>query len=151
LNADGTVDTTFNPNADDGVLSIAVQTDGKILIGGFFTTLRGGTVSRNRIARLGFAPTAATVSVGGRVMTSDGRGIMNVRLSLTDSNGQVRTTTTTAFGYYRFEDVQAGETYILSATGKHYTFSQSVQVLNVNEETNEVNFTANSEKRLRVF
>ncbi len=97
------------------------------------------------------APTAATVSIGGRVTTMSGRGITNVRLSLTDSNGQVRTTTTTAFGYYRFDDVQAGETYILSATGKHYTFSQPLQVLNVNEETDAVNFIANSEKRSRSF
>jgi len=58
LNTDGTVDTTFNPNANSDVQSIAVQTDGKILIGGFFTTLKGGTVTRNRIARLGFAPPA---------------------------------------------------------------------------------------------
>ncbi len=97
------------------------------------------------------APTAATVSIGGRVMTMSGRGIVNVRLTLTDSNGQVRTTTTTSFGYYRFDDVQAGETYILSASGKHYAFSQPLQVLNINDETNEINFIANSEKRLRIF
>jgi hypothetical protein len=98
-----------------------------------------------------FAPTAATVAVSGRVMTMSGRGIANVRLSLTDSNGEVRTATTTSFGYYRFDDVQAGETYILSASGKHYTFSQAVQVLNINEETEAVNFIADSEKRTRVF
>jgi hypothetical protein len=95
--------------------------------------------------------TAATVSISGRVMTMSGRGIMNVRLSLTDSSGEVRTATTTSFGYYRFDDVQAGETYILSATGKHYTFSQPLQVLNINEETDAVNFIANSEKRFRSF
>ena len=50
LNADGTLDTGFNPNAERGVYSIAVQADGKILIGGFFTTVGG--VTRNRIARL---------------------------------------------------------------------------------------------------
>jgi hypothetical protein len=90
------------------------------------------------------SPTAATVSISGRVMTASGRGIMNVRLSLTDSNGQVRTARTTSFGYYRFDDVQAGETYILSAIGKRYTFSQPVQVLNINEETDAVNFIADS-------
>ncbi len=97
------------------------------------------------------APTAATVSVGGRVMTASGGGIMNVRLSLTDSRGQVRTATTTASGYYQFDDVQAGDTYILTATGKRYTFSQPSQVLNVNEETTEVNFIANTEKRRIIF
>src|SRR5439155_275861 len=40
----------FNPNASATVIAIAVQTDGKILVGGFFTSIGGQT--RNRIARL---------------------------------------------------------------------------------------------------
>ena len=50
LNPDGTLDTAFNPNANGNVLSIAVQADGKILAGGFFTSIGGQT--RNHIARL---------------------------------------------------------------------------------------------------
>ena len=50
LNTDGTLDTAFNPNANGGVFSIAVQADGKILAGGDFTSIGGQT--RNRIARL---------------------------------------------------------------------------------------------------
>ena len=33
LNPDGTLDTAFNPNANGSVYSIAVQADGKILVG----------------------------------------------------------------------------------------------------------------------
>jgi phage gp45-like len=84
-------------------------------------------------------------------MTAGGGSIMNARLSLTDSQGTVRTATTDSSGNYRFDDVQAGETYILTATGKRYSFTQSMQILNINEETNQINFIANSEKRLRVF
>jgi hypothetical protein len=84
-------------------------------------------------------------------MTAGGGSIMNVRLSLTDSQGNVRTTITDSSGHYQFTDVQAGETYIMSASGKRFTFSQPLQVLNINEETNQVNFIANSEKKLRVF
>src|SRR2546426_11188209 len=50
LNPDGTLDTAFNPNANDVVFSIAVQADGKILAGGFFSSIGGRT--RNHIARL---------------------------------------------------------------------------------------------------
>ena len=51
LNANGTVDTAFNPGSGaSGVNCIAVQPDGKILIAGGFTTVNGST--RNRIARL---------------------------------------------------------------------------------------------------
>lgn len=50
LNSDGTLDTAFDPNANSSVYSIAVQADGKILVGGYFTNIGGQT--RNRIARL---------------------------------------------------------------------------------------------------
>src|SRR5437667_9948573 len=54
LNPDGTLDTAFDPNANNVVVSIVVQADGKILAGGSFTSIGGQ--SRNFIARLD-APT----------------------------------------------------------------------------------------------
>ncbi|MFN6946381.1 MAG: T9SS type A sorting domain-containing protein [Cytophagaceae bacterium] len=52
LNTDGTLDTSFDPGTgiSAGVESIAIQSDGKILIGGTFTSYNG--TERNRIARL---------------------------------------------------------------------------------------------------
>jgi uncharacterized delta-60 repeat protein len=53
LNPDGTLDAAFNPNANPGirvVRAIAVQPDGKILVGGGFHSIGGET--RNGIARL---------------------------------------------------------------------------------------------------
>lgn len=50
LNPDGTLDTAFNPDANGWVLSLALQADGKILVGGEFTTIGGQ--SRNALARL---------------------------------------------------------------------------------------------------
>ena len=52
LNTDGSLDTTFNPGtgADSNISSIAIQADGKILIGGFFDVYNG--ITRNSIARL---------------------------------------------------------------------------------------------------
>lgn len=88
-------------------------------------------------------PTAANVSVSGRAMTSSGRGIRNVIIRLTDEDGIVRTATTTSFGYYRFEEVAAGETYIISASGKRFTFSQPSRVLNILEDIEGVDFIAN--------
>ena len=53
LNTDGTLDSTFNPGtgANDSVRSIVVQFDGKILLGGLFTSVNGNT-NFNHIARL---------------------------------------------------------------------------------------------------
>jgi uncharacterized delta-60 repeat protein len=50
LNADGTLDTAFNPNVNNYVEELVLQPDGKIFIGGDFTSV-GGT-SRNGVARL---------------------------------------------------------------------------------------------------
>ncbi len=50
LNLDGTLDTAFNPEANGPVNTIALQADGKILVGGGFGTI-GGEV-RPGIARL---------------------------------------------------------------------------------------------------
>ncbi|HYY97436.1 MAG TPA: DUF4214 domain-containing protein, partial [Pyrinomonadaceae bacterium] len=52
LNADGSVDTSFDPGAgaDSAVAEIVVQPDGKILVGGAFTHFGGA--ARNYFARL---------------------------------------------------------------------------------------------------
>jgi hypothetical protein len=94
------------------------------------------------------SPTAATASVSGRVTTAKGNGIRGVEVSLTDSEGQVRTTLTKEGGYYQFDDVEVGSSYIIKATAKRYIFSEPTQLLNINEETEEVNFIANPIKRL---
>ena len=50
LNPDGTLDTSFNPGADGSVEALAIQADGKIVVGGSFSTLGGG--ARKYIGRL---------------------------------------------------------------------------------------------------
>ena len=57
LNPDGTLDIAFNPNANSSVYAIALQADGKILVGGDFSTSHSGPATiggqtRNFIARL---------------------------------------------------------------------------------------------------
>jgi uncharacterized delta-60 repeat protein len=51
------VPDSFDPNASGGVLTIALQPDGKVLVGGFFISIGGQP--RNRIARLDGATGAA--------------------------------------------------------------------------------------------
>lgn len=53
LNSDGTIDSSFNSSgsgADNTILSVSIQTNGKIIIGGNFYTYNG--TSRNQLARL---------------------------------------------------------------------------------------------------
>jgi hypothetical protein len=90
-----------------------------------------------------FAPTAALVTVGGRVMTASGRGIRNVAVKLTGASGATRVAYTTAFGYYRFANVAAGETYIFSLSSKRFAFNEIVRVVEINQDASDINFTAN--------
>lgn len=87
-----------------------------------------------------FTPTAAGVSISGRVLNTDGYGISKAVVTLTNSAGATRTVLTNAFGYYRFDDVAAGQTYFLNAAAKRFRFNS--QVLNVGEELTGVDFIA---------
>ena len=82
FNQDGTVDPTFNPYTDETgeVRRLAIQPDGKILVGGTFTTMNG---TGRRIWRDFFrngtldttfsAPNLTNISVRGLALMADGR------------------------------------------------------------------------------
>ncbi|MGH9947716.1 MAG: FG-GAP-like repeat-containing protein, partial [Pyrinomonadaceae bacterium] len=84
--------------------------------------------------------TAANVSVSGRVLTADGRGLRNAIVTLTDQQGVTRRSITSSFGYYRFEDIEAGQTYVVAVSSKRYQFTP--RVISVTDELNDLNFTA---------
>ena len=50
LNSDGSIDLTFSPSPSGGVYAIAQQSDGKLVVGGSFSSIAGFT--RNNIARI---------------------------------------------------------------------------------------------------
>jgi uncharacterized delta-60 repeat protein len=62
LNSNGSLDTDFNPGmgANNAVNSMAVQDDGKIVIGGSFISYNG--IGRNRIARINVVTNPPTAS-----------------------------------------------------------------------------------------
>ena len=84
------------------------------------------------------APTAASVSISGRVLTGDNRGLRNARVYLTEASGEIRSTITNPFGYYHFYEIEAGQTVILTVTSKRYQFAP--QVLSLVEGLTDVNF-----------
>ena len=75
------------------------------------------------------ATTAAGAQVSGRVLTPDGSGLRNALVTMIDANGIARTVKTTSFGYYTFEDVESGGSYIIGVSSKRYHFaSRLIQV-----------------------
>jgi len=92
-----------------------------------------------------FGPTAANVSISGRAVTASGVGIGNATLVL--SGGllpEPLIARTNPFGYYQIDGVPAGNTYLLEISSKQYTFAQSSQVINAQDNVAGIDFIADS-------
>ena len=83
-------------------------------------------------------PTPTVVQVSGRVLTPDGRGVRNAMVSIADSQGVKRIVTTSSFGYYSFDNVTAGGTYVVDVTSRRYRFAP--RVLQVTGTLTDVDF-----------
>lgn len=103
---------------------------------------------QNTSANLGLhtafcAPSAAPASLGGRVITSQGQGIRSVVVMV--SGGALsgpRMMMTGTFGYFRFDDLRAGETYVVTVNAKRYAFAVPSQVVNLTDNVTDMNFVA---------
>jgi len=82
--------------------------------------------------------TAASVTIGGRVLTPSGRGLAKAVVTLTNSYGEVFTAMTNGFGYYRFVNIDAGQTVIISVSSKRYQYAP--RVFNVGDDLYEEDF-----------
>lgn len=100
--------------------------------GAFF--LFGGFVTPD------LAPTASSVSVSGRLVVSSGAGVTGAIIRIVDPNGATRSQRTGAFGYFRFDDVEIGTTYIISVESKRFQFAP--QVVTVNDQIDELIFVS---------
>ena len=75
-------------------------------------------------------PAAPTlVSVSGKVTTPGGNGLRSSTVFLQDSTGLRRTTTTSTFGFYQFDNVLTGQTYTIGVTSRSYRFSSRTVTL----------------------
>ncbi len=93
------------------------------------TTSTGGTFELGSGFWGGGATPAANVTVSGRVLTSDGRGLRNATVSITDSNGVSRIATTSSFGFFSFDNVSAGGAYTFRIFSRFFRFQpRTVQV-----------------------
>jgi hypothetical protein len=86
--------------------------------------------------------TAANVTVGGRVLTASGAGISKAAISMDDGTGNTRTARTNPFGYYTFDEVPAGRTYVISISDKRYQFVNPTRVVTINDSLADLDFTA---------
>lgn len=144
------VNTLTNTNTNTGWVNHVVNISfyqGRTIRIRFRTTttqsLKGpGQLEVDNVSILTFAPSAANVSLGGRVMTSEGVGISRATVTMTDGAGNTRTALTNGFGYYHFDDATAGDTCILTVKSKQYLFPDSPRAVNVTDSLKDVDFIA---------
>ena len=96
-------------------------------------------------------PTAASVTVGGRVFNSYARPLAGATVLMYDNTGGIRTARTNPFGFYRFADVAAGETYVFEVRSRRYIFPNPVQVLSVTEDYDALDFFASQPPGIRLL
>ncbi|HEY8559774.1 MAG TPA: choice-of-anchor Q domain-containing protein [Pyrinomonadaceae bacterium] len=133
-NCVGTDSCATDPSAD--TLPEALSTDQRSI---GFPRINSGVVEIGAYELLA-PPTAAQVSVGGQVMDENGRPVSNATVTLIDSAGVPRQTVTGSFGFYSFQDVAAGATYVVEASHRRYAFA--AKVVSVADAVSDLNFVA---------
>ena len=90
-------------------------------------------------------PTAADVTISGRVIDQNGRGISKAVVSMIPSStGTARAALTNGFGYYFFDGVKNGDVVQLMVTSKRYDFTgpRTLGSSDTNDSVADVNFEA---------
>jgi hypothetical protein len=129
----------FGFTNSNGVWSLYVRDDAGTFVQQSITgCINGGW-------QLEFLPlTAAGVTMSGRVTTADDRGIRNARVVISgDGLREPRVATTGSFGYYSFDGLTAGQTYVVTVNSQRYTFSVPSRVISLVDNLADVNFVAN--------
>lgn len=105
----------------------------------------GGPGANDHTLDAGFllSPTAAGVSVQGRVTDAYGNGIKNVNMVLVEESGVMHNCITGPFGYYSFEDISSGQSVVISVVSKRFKFTNPVRLVSLYDNIGNLNWVAN--------
>lgn len=148
---------TIELSTDGGTTFSTVVASNIANTGSYLWTVGGSTTStaRLRVREADFAapsgassanfsivsaPLAGGATVSGRVVDATGRAVSRATVVMTDTHGVARRAITSAFGYFSFNDVPTGETYVAAVRHKRLTFEP--QVVNLTDSFTGLNFTA---------
>lgn len=90
------------------------------------------------------APSAAAVNVSGRVRTAGGLPIRNALLTVIggDLSGPV-TVATGSFGLFSFNNLRAGQTYVVTVKAGRHSFAEPVRTVVPMDNVDDLDFVAN--------
>jgi hypothetical protein len=88
-------------------------------------------------------PTSAGVSISGRVLTADGRGVQNAMITV-GGNGlpQQIAVVTGPFGYYTVNNLEAGQTYVVTVNSKRFQFANPSRIISLVDNLGGFDFVA---------
>jgi hypothetical protein len=87
--------------------------------------------------------TAANSSISGRVTTADGVGIRNAEMVLTGNALETPLrVSTSSFGYFTFDNLAVGETYVLTVNSRRFTFQVPSRVISLTDNVTGIDFIA---------
>jgi hypothetical protein len=88
-------------------------------------------------------PLASNAAIGGRITTAGGNGIRGAVVSVSGGNlPQPIFVRTGNFGYYQIEDLEVGQTYVVTVHSKRFTFSNPSVVLTLQDNIGNLDFQA---------
>ncbi len=89
------------------------------------------------------APSAAPATLSGRVVSSGLRPLNGARITIIGGNLiQPRSVMVNGFGYYRFEGLEAGQTYIVSVSARGAVFADPIRVVSLDTDLTGLDFYA---------
>ena len=74
------------------------------------------------------APTSASVSIVGRVVSETGEPVDRAAVRMTNSRGATLTALTNPFGYFIFEDIPVGESYVIEYSARNFLSGSQIIV-----------------------
>lgn len=85
--------------------------------------------------------TAGDATIMGRVLGNDGRGAFRSIVYISDAAGNVRSTMTNPFGYYRFAELEVGQVYVISVSNKRFQYEP--RAVNLTDDFADLDFVPN--------
>jgi serine protease AprX len=139
-NSIDTVENVFIPNPEPGIWTVSViaseiNQDARIespaVDADYALVVSGVSV---------LAPTAANVSVSGRVLDPYRVGIRGAVVTITDSSGTELRTQSNNFGNFTIRDVPAGRSYVVSASHRKFIFDPASVAISVEDDVAGLEF-----------
>ena len=88
------------------------------------------------------APSAAPVSVSGRVSTAMGAGIRGAVVKLTESDGTAHFATTGTFGTFHFKGIPSGQYVLVDVSSRRFTFTVPTQGISLEDNVAGIDFVS---------